>query len=551
MTARPSRLAWLFWALAASAGPGLYAFCRIGDSDAGWHLALGRRIASGDFPRSNALTWTATDVPWYDTSWLWDWATYLATARFGLFALQLITWLFFGAALLAIAWTCARRGTPAVVVAVALLLLPRLTVRPHVATWTGLALVVALCELRTLRARLACVLVIALSGNLHSGAPFAAGVLGLHCLEAFARTRRPRELAIGAAGVLALCANPGGLFNLKSLVWHLHVREVVVIEEYLRPTLLAQPLFFLLLPTALLLAFRARRERPAELAIVAVFGALGLLAYRMDSEFAIVAAPLFASALSGLGARFGQNARAAAVGALTVASIFGYRADLTLRHLDLAPEWDAQAQPVRAVEFARAHGLRGRLFNGYSAGGYLEWALPESPAFVDGRVQCFPKNFFPTFYRSSHSAQAFDGWLRSLGTDWAITSRRAPWLSGRALLDRPGWALAYWDEVDEVWLRRDAEANAALIPQLEYRRFLPRGNLVRSIAEMPLAALPALAAEVERYEATTADDPYAAVARCALAVRFHRGGQVECERAAALAQGDEAAAQVRAAATLR
>ena len=68
---------------------------------------------------------------------------------------------------------------------------------------------------------------------------------------------------------------------------------------------------------------------------------------------------------------------------------------------------------------------------------------------------------------------------------------------------------------------------------------------------MPLAALPALAAEVERYEATTADDPYAAVARCALAVRFHRGGQVECERAAALAQGDEAAAQVRAAATLR
>lgn len=551
MTARSSRLAWLFWAAAAWAGPGVAAFCRVGDSDAGWHLALGRRIASGNFPRTNALTWTAADIPWYDTSWLWDWLTYLATARFGLAALQLITWMFFGAALCAVAWACARRGTPAVVVAVALLLVPRLTVRPHVATWTGLALVVALCELGTLRSRLACVLVIALFGNLHSGAPFAAGVLGLHCLQHFASTRRARELAVAAGGALALCANPGGLFNLTSLVWHLRVREVVVIEEYLPPTLAAQPLFFLLLPAALLLAFRARRERPAELAIVTVFGALGLLAYRMDSEFAIVAAPLFASALSGLGARFGQNARAAALGALTIASIFGYRADLTLQKIDFAAGWDPQAQPVRAAEFARTQKLRGRLFNGYSAGGFLEWALPESPAFVDGRVQCFPREFFPTFYRTSHSAQAFDGWLRSLGTDWAITSRHAPWLSGRALLDRPGWALVYWDDADELWLRRDAPSNEALIAQLEYRHFLPRGNLIASVAVAAPGDLLATAAEVERYEATTADDSYAAVARCAVAARLHRGGQVECERAAALAHGSAAEALVRAAASLR
>ena len=551
VTARPTRLAWLSWALAAAAGPGLVAFCRIGDSDAGWHLALGRRIAGGAFPRTNALTWTATDVPWYDTSWLWDWATYLAQARFGLFSLQLITWLFFAAALCAVAFACARRGTPGVVVAVALLLVPRLAVRPHVATWTGLAVVVALCELGTLRARLLCVLVIAFAGNLHSGAPFAAGVLGFYCLQEFLRTRGARELAIAAAGVLALCANPGGLFNLTSLVWHLRVREVVVIEEYLRPTLSAQPLFFLLLPAALLLAWRGRRERPAELAIVVVFGALGLQAYRMDSEFAIVTAPLFAGALEGIGARFGRNARSAALGALTLAAIFGYRGDLTLRRLDLAAAWDAQAQPVRAVEFARAHRIGGHLFNGYSAGGYLEWALPESPSFVDGRVQCFPPGFFPAFYRAGHGAREFDAWLRSLGVDWALTSRQLPWLSGRSMLDRPGWALVYWDATDEIWLRRDAKANAALLGPLEYRHFLPRGSVVRSVAETAAGDLPAYAAEVERYEATTAEDPFAAVVRCALAARFHRGVQAECERAAALAPGPEVAALVRSAATLR
>ncbi len=391
LSSKKAGIAWLGWAVAAWVGPGLVAFCRIGDSDAGWHLALGRRIASGDFPRTNALTWTAMEVPWYDTSWLWDWSTYLAYTRFGLLSLQIFTWIFFGAALCAIAWACARRGTPAVVVAVALLLLPRLTVRPHVATWTGLALVVALCELGSFRARLASVLVIALAGNLHSGAPFAAGVLGLHCLQEFVRTRRLRELAIASAAVLALCANPGGLFNLESLVWHLRVREVVVIEEYLRPTFRSQPLFFLLLPAALALAWRARRERPAELAVVIVFGALGLQASRMDSEFAIVTAPLVAAAIAGLGARFGQNVRAVAAGALTVAAIFGYRADGTLRRLDLAAAWDSRALPVRAVEFARAHRLSGRLFNGYSAGGYVEWALPESPAFGTAASSAFQR----------------------------------------------------------------------------------------------------------------------------------------------------------------
>ena len=61
-----------------------FCFALVADTDAGWHLALGRLIATQGLPHTNALTWTARDVPWYDTSWLWDWVSYLLVARFGL-----------------------------------------------------------------------------------------------------------------------------------------------------------------------------------------------------------------------------------------------------------------------------------------------------------------------------------------------------------------------------------------------------------------------------------------------------------------------------------
>ena len=63
-----------------------------------------------------------------------------------------------------------------------------------------------------------CVALVAVDGNLHAGAVFAAFVLALHALEAFWRTRRRAELAIAACAGLALLANPGVLFNARYLL---------------------------------------------------------------------------------------------------------------------------------------------------------------------------------------------------------------------------------------------------------------------------------------------------------------------------------------------
>ena len=42
----------------------------------------------------------------------------------------------------------------------------------------------------------------------------------------------------------------------------------------------------------------------------------------------------------------------------------------------------------RPVEFFRAAGVRGPLFNNFDIGSYLIWKLPEEPVFIDGRPVC-------------------------------------------------------------------------------------------------------------------------------------------------------------------
>ena len=45
--------------------------------------------------------------------------------------------------------------------------------------------------------------------------------------------------------------------------------------------------------------------------------------------------------------------------------------------------------PVRAVEFIQAHHLSGPMLNSYGFGGYLIWAAPQYPVFIDGRTDIY------------------------------------------------------------------------------------------------------------------------------------------------------------------
>ena len=98
--------------------------------------------------------------------------------------------------------------------------------------------------------------------------------------------------------------------------------------------------------------------------------------------FGIVVAPILARSLStfweGYDPRHDHpwaNAMLIAVSLLTILFAFPDQPNLA-RQVDLR-------SPVKAVRFINTHHLSGRMLNEYVYGGYLIWALPESPVFLD------------------------------------------------------------------------------------------------------------------------------------------------------------------------
>jgi hypothetical protein len=525
---------------AAFALVGPVCFRPIWDTDTGWHLAVGRLILNSGIPRTNALSWVARDEPWYATSWLFDLVAQTLNARLGPLGVQLFVAALLAVALLAWAaalWFADPLG-PWLLPAGALSLYLRVTHRPHVATWTALALVLALClrgRGRGTGHRFACALVVAVIGNLHAGAAFAAGVAGLFCLEEFARTRRRAELWAAAACGLAVLANPGTLYNAHYLLLHLHVQEVVRLKEFEPARWGQETVFLVTLPLALLAFALRRRDAGFALPIsCAVLAFLGLRANRVAYDSMFVLLPLVAMGLAPLRARIGGRATVLLLlvcGAASAATQ-GYASSLLVARP--GAWWNERDLPVRAASFIAAEGLAGRRFNGLRDGGYLEYALPHDPSFADGRIQAFPVSFWRDFQEADQHADSLRAWLVGLGVEWAVASRIRERLTGFRQFDAPEWALVYWDTTNEIWLRRDVPRFSSLIARAEYRHFRPYGDVLGAVRQAPRAELPAFAAEVARFESTAPGDPFALLIRCAVAVRSGAPGRdALCDAAAA------------------
>jgi hypothetical protein len=533
----------------------LFSFTPVWDTDVGWHVAVGRLILAGHFPRTNALSWTAPNEPWYPTSWLFDVLSAIgADALPGTLGLQLFTFVFFAAFVVLLARVCAReepRYGALIVAAVAALLVLRIVPRPHVTAWAALAAALLLAPVST-RARAACVGLVALAGNLHSGAAFAGAVLALHCMEAFWRSRRRVELLLAGASIFALLLNPGAAFNLRYLYLHLHVQEVVRLLEFERPTLTSQPVFWVVLPIAVGLAGWRARERPALFAATLLFGALALRAVRMTYEFEIVAAPTLAWGLGELRRRQGARLAVLVASLFVIVSLVSRRADRWPFTMRIAPTWNESLVPVRVAKFVREQTLSGPHFNSFSDGGYLEYALPDLPAFLDARVQAYPAELLRDLQDSERTRAGFDRFLRTHGVEWAITTRIRERLGGFRLLEQPGWALVYWDEIDEVWLRRDVPRLEPLVRELEYRYFKPYGSIVGGVAHVAQEDLARLWHELDRYERTSPSDPFALIVRCGAARRMAlEGADVVCQAASVRAPTPETRTLAAKAAALR
>lgn len=504
------------------------------EPDAGWHLAIGRLIASTGIPRTNALSWTFPDEPWYATSWLYDWAAAALTTRWGALGLQSFTFLLVAGTIVFAALAAARTNPklgPWFAPVVALSMLPRITERPHLASSLLLALVLWLCVGQPLASwprRAAAVLLVALFSNLHAGAIFPAVIVAAFCLQAFAQSRKPLELGLAVAAGLALLCNPGGLFNLRYIVTHLNVREVIPVAELAAPTFANVPDFFIAIGLGVVLAWRERRS-PALVAALVLYAALAFRAVRFAWDFELIVAIALAQTLRTF--RW-QPAVPLVVGVALLIVRWPFYSFLQVR-----PAFDEQTLPVRAAQFIEAKGVAGRGYNALRDGGYLEWRLPAMKWFQDTRLQAYPDSFFQAEQIAEQSAVGLRHWAAGRGAEWAIASRLPERMAGYSQFESPEWALIYWDQTSEVWLRRDVPRFEPLIKQYEYRHFRPLK--APEIATITVPDLIAWDAELQRFEENGADFPPAAIIHCGVLKRLGGSSDDICARAERLATTDE------------
>jgi tetratricopeptide (TPR) repeat protein len=429
------------------------------ETDLFFRLKVGDEILrAGALPRRNLFSFTFPDHPDLDPAWLFDVAA-AGLYRLGGFPAVVLGKTALVVAIFAAAYgVCRRRGAAPAAAALALaaaafVMRERLVERPHLFTLAGeVAVLAALAAPRRLWLLVPAT---ALWANLHAGAFLGPLLLVLAFAGALLDTRgqqRQWRLPLLAAGCFAalLCTPVGpGLF--RYLAFHRDIFAIHPVDEF-RPSSWVSdaPLVLFALFTAGLALWARPRWR--ELLPVIGLGALAARNARFGADFALLAAPLVAVALTERASSLISRRRAGAVaGALLVALALVPR--LTT-HQRLAIGLDTEALPLEALRFVDDNGLRERMYNDFEIGAYLLWeGYPRHRVFVDPRLPAYPLSFHrllgdPHLDRATWDA-ALDGFgVTSALVAYAGINHRISWW------DPARWALVYRAHDARVFVRR-------------------------------------------------------------------------------------------------
>ena len=258
-----------------------------------------------------------------------------------------------------------------------------------------------------------------------------------------------------------MLVNPNGL-NTWLIPFQTLDVSVVEIDEWFSPNfhnLNEQPMLWLLMLTLFALALANRRADGGDLLAVIGFGALALMAKRGFGPFAVVALPVLSRALwaawraaprlQSLLARF-QTPPSPQAG-------WQKAVNLTLVGLIAAAAWakagvvshptamqiyTAQQYPARAVAWLASQPRSGHLLNSYNWGGYLTWAYPQQPVFIDGRADLFGNEIMGEWLTLVRTQPGWETLLQKWDIRWVLLETGTPLADA---LQIRGWPVRYHD----------------------------------------------------------------------------------------------------------
>ncbi|MHB8629255.1 MAG: hypothetical protein ACYDEO_24005 [Aggregatilineales bacterium] len=409
------------------------------DSDTWWHLRSGSVIlATHTIPYTDTFSLTRAGQSWIDQSWLSQVVMSAVFQLAGNVGLALLT---AALATLGMIFTFkACRGSVYLRAFVMVLSATTAAVfwspRPQMASFVLSTVVLYLLYQykRNVFDRLWLIpLLMALWVNLHSG--FAIGFIFLGAFivgEVFNRQPWPhvrKLIIITALSAVALLLNP---YTVRMLLYPFQTAGLGVLEQFIQEWASPDfhmretwPFLILLFGTMTAAGFSKQGWDWTDLALTAGTAALALVWQRNFAVFAIAAAPTLCdhstTILENAGLRLLPSRpphRSTLILNWSILAILAAAALLKLAvTLSLVTIAQAQSEtlPVQAVAYLNRVNPPGPMFNSYNWGGYLMFAAPNYPVFVDGRTDLYGSAFLSQWRNVLYGV----GW-QNLFTQWKI-----------------------------------------------------------------------------------------------------------------------------------
>ncbi|MDE3200417.1 MAG: hypothetical protein KGN79_05790 [Acidobacteriota bacterium] len=456
---------------------------RFDDPDMWWHLKTGQIIwTTHTIPVTDVFSYTTNHHAFIPQEWLSQALIYAAYMWNGYSGLMLWLCILSSALVLATYFLCslyARNAKTAFIGAMTVWLFGTIAfaVRPQLVGYLLLIIELVLIHLgRTRNPRwfLWLPALFALWINCHGSFFFGFLVVSLFLFSSFfsfksgslvspawaPHCRRMLLLALALSSV-ALLLNPDGLKQVLyplNTILHQSI-QLKNVEEW-RPTAMTEPrgiaLLAILLCSFLLVIVRKAELYFDELLLLMLGTWMAISHERMLIVFGILSAPILSRQLSALWEgydaekdRIWPNAALIGLSLLVVVLAFPNR-----KNLEGQVE---EKSPVKAVQFIKSSHLSGPMLNDYGDGGYLIWALPEHPVFIDGRADIYEwSGVMGKFFRWETVGDNPNTLLDQYHVNFCLLHRWTPVVNALRLL--PNWKQVYEGKRSVIFVRTSGAA---------------------------------------------------------------------------------------------
>lgn len=189
---------------------------------------------------------------------------------------------------------------------------------------------------------------------------------------------------------------------------------------------------------------------------------------RMLFVFGILAAPVLSRELARLWDGYDAekdrwDLNAAFVGLALLATVWAFPSRRNLQ------QQVAEKSPVKAVEFIQANHLPGPMLNAHIFGGYLMWAAPDHPVFLDGRTDVFEWTGVLREFGNWATLQTDpNALLNKYGVGFCLLERDSPMVRVLPLL--PDWKIVYSDNNSVIVARTPTPEQGAAAQTASVRK---------------------------------------------------------------------------------